>query len=56
MLTSKKNCLVNETPHNFDIITAVFYLRDDICFVLQMWISRAEYEESGPSIVHRKCF
>ena len=21
----------------------------------QMWISRAEYEESGPSIVHRKC-
>jgi len=22
----------------------------------QMWISREEYEESGPSIVHRKCF
>mmetsp|Transcript_8202 Transcript_8202/g.30257 ORF Transcript_8202/g.30257 Transcript_8202/m.30257 type:complete len:379 (-) Transcript_8202:168-1304(-) len=22
----------------------------------QMWISRAEYNESGPSIVHRKCF
>ncbi|KAG6476430.1 hypothetical protein ZIOFF_065671 [Zingiber officinale] len=22
----------------------------------QMWISKAEYEESGPSIVHRKCF
>jgi actin-related protein len=22
----------------------------------QMWISRQEYEESGPSIVHRKCF
>ncbi|VAH05185.1 unnamed protein product [Triticum turgidum subsp. durum] len=22
----------------------------------QMWISRAEYEESGPAIVHRKCF
>eukprot|EP01029_Cantina_marsupialis_P023601 TRINITY_DN591_c0_g2_i1.p1 TRINITY_DN591_c0_g2~~TRINITY_DN591_c0_g2_i1.p1 ORF type:complete len:377 (-),score=96.05 TRINITY_DN591_c0_g2_i1:268-1398(-) len=21
-----------------------------------MWISKAEYEESGPSIVHRKCF
>ncbi len=21
-----------------------------------MWISRAEYDESGPSIVHRKCF
>jgi actin beta/gamma 1 len=22
----------------------------------QMWISRTEYDESGPSIVHRKCF
>jgi len=22
----------------------------------QMWISQAEYEESGPTIVHRKCF
>jgi len=22
----------------------------------QMWISKAEYDESGPSIVHRKCF
>jgi actin-related protein len=22
----------------------------------QMWISKDEYEESGPSIVHRKCF
>merc|ERR1711933_281862 len=22
----------------------------------QMWISRQEYDESGPSIVHRKCF
>lgn len=21
-----------------------------------MWITRAEYEEAGPSIVHRKCF
>jgi actin len=21
-----------------------------------MWISKAEYAESGPSIVHRKCF
>eukprot|EP00644_Phytophthora_capsici_P019158 jgi/Phyca11/133407/e_gw1.447.2.1 len=21
-----------------------------------MWISKAEYDESGPSIVHRKCF
>jgi actin-related protein len=24
--------------------------------VLQMWIAKAEYDESGPSIVHRKCF
>jgi len=22
----------------------------------QMWISKEEYEESGPGIVHRKCF
>ena len=22
----------------------------------QMWISKAEYDESGPSIVDRKCF
>merc|ERR1712232_233013 len=22
----------------------------------QMWISKTEYDESGPSIVHRKCF
>jgi len=22
----------------------------------QMWISKEEYDESGPSIVHRKCF
>ncbi|RZR81836.1 hypothetical protein BHM03_00008138, partial [Ensete ventricosum] len=23
---------------------------------MQMWISKGEYEESGPAIVHRKCF
>ena len=22
----------------------------------QMWITRQEYDESGPSVVHRKCF
>jgi actin-related protein len=22
----------------------------------QMWISKEEYDESGPSIVHRNCF
>jgi actin-related protein len=22
----------------------------------QMWISKQEYDETGPSIVHRKCF
>ena len=22
----------------------------------QMWIAKQEYDESGPSIVHRKCF
>jgi actin beta/gamma 1 len=22
----------------------------------QMWVSKQEYDESGPSIVHKKCF
>lgn len=22
----------------------------------QMWVTKQEYDESGPSIVHRKCF
>ncbi|XP_006902072.1 PREDICTED: actin, cytoplasmic 1-like [Elephantulus edwardii] len=22
----------------------------------QMWISKQEYDESGPSVIHRKCF
>ena len=22
----------------------------------QMWVSKEEYEESGPAIIHRKCF
>jgi actin, other eukaryote len=24
--------------------------------IYQMWISKEEYDESGPAIVHRKCF
>ena len=24
--------------------------------MMQMWIAKSEYDESGPSIVHRKCF
>ena len=28
----------------------------ELVFVAQMWIAKAEYDESGPSIVHRKCF
>lgn len=27
-----------------------------LLITLQMWISKSEYDESGPSIVHRKCF
>lgn len=27
-----------------------------LLLLLQMWIAKAEYDESGPSIVHRKCF
>lgn len=23
---------------------------------IQMWITKAEYDETGPAIVHRKCF
>ena len=26
------------------------------CCWYSMWISKQEYDESGPSIVHRKCF
>ncbi|KAF8403909.1 hypothetical protein HHK36_012015 [Tetracentron sinense] len=26
------------------------------CTFQQMWVAKAEYDESGPSIVHRKCF
>ena len=25
-------------------------------FSLLQWIAKSEYDESGPSIVHRKCF
>lgn len=24
--------------------------------ILQMWITKSEYDESGPAVVHRKCF
>merc|ERR1711944_381577 len=27
-----------------------------LCTFQQMWISKGEYDESGPTIVHRKCF
>jgi len=30
-----------------------FYI---ILLCMQMWISKGEYDESGPAIVHRKCF
>jgi len=28
----------------------------DVALMYQMWISKEEYDESGPAIVHRKCF
>ncbi len=28
----------------------------DLSTFQQMWVSKQEYDESGPSIVHRKCF
>jgi actin-related protein len=32
----------------------------EFCYIValmyQMWISKDEYDESGPAIVHRKCF
>ena len=27
-----------------------------VVLVVQMWIAKSEYDDSGPSIVHRKCF
>jgi actin, other eukaryote len=27
-----------------------------VTLIHQMWISKDEYDESGPAIVHRKCF
>ena len=27
-----------------------------LSFFENMWITRQEYEENGPTIVHRKCF
>ncbi|MFS7950031.1 putative Actin family, ATPase, nucleotide binding domain-containing protein [Helianthus anomalus] len=37
------------------VIAITIQLREFSTFQ-QMWISKGEYDESGPSIVHRKCF
>lgn len=29
---------------------------DSVPLWLLQWIAKSEYDESGPSIVHRKCF
>jgi len=35
----------------------IYSIGNDKLFLwVQMWIAKAEYDESGPSIVHRKCF
>ncbi|URE13426.1 ACTIN, partial [Musa troglodytarum] len=36
------------------IVSGLLFPTSYLC--LQMWIAKAEYDESGPSIVHRKCF
>jgi actin, other eukaryote len=33
-----------------------FLAQHGLYFFNQMWISKDEYEEYGPGIVHRKCF
>ena len=40
----------------FPSLLRVFFACPFILNALQMWISKAEYDESGPAIVHRKCF
>jgi len=32
------------------------YILASLSTFQQMWISKEEYDESGPAIVHRKCF
>lgn len=48
--------LINKSPFPFQIsylsLTIFFFFK----FGVQMWIAKQEYDESGPSIVHRKCF
>ena len=39
----------------FSIFAMFFVLIVALVFMLQMWISKADYDESGPEIVHRKC-
>ncbi|RWW19963.1 hypothetical protein BHE74_00006872 [Ensete ventricosum] len=39
-----------DTPTKYALILTSY------CRSWQMWIAKAEYDESGPSIVHRKCF
>ncbi|RWW24346.1 hypothetical protein GW17_00011377 [Ensete ventricosum] len=39
------------------ILASLSTFQQVVCILMQqMWISKQEYEESGPSIVHRKCF
>ncbi|KAI6243676.1 hypothetical protein M3Y99_00030200 [Aphelenchoides fujianensis] len=45
---------IHETTYN-SIMKCDIDIRKDL-YANTMWISKQEYDESGPSIVHRKCF
>jgi actin-related protein len=47
--------LAGETPRNHSVWVGGSVLASLSTFQ-KMWCSRLEYEEAGPSIVHRKCF
>jgi hypothetical protein len=44
--------IISRIDHSMEFIHGAFSL----FFSMQMWISKGEYDESGPAIVHRKCF
>jgi hypothetical protein len=43
-------------PHCTELLSLIMVVDDPVLVCRQMWIAKNEYDESGPSIVHRKCF
>jgi len=50
-----KICIVAPSDRNYSVWIGGSILGSFATFK-QMWISKEEYDESGPAIVHRKCF